>query len=960
LSQSSNAARHSLHTNCILFAVLIHNLLTSYNFNLKNCNTHKLGWIAGIFLSLILLFAEIIGYGQVQFLKQGTASLSGHLIDSITGDNIPYAVISFLKNDSSLVRFSRSGPDGYWHLINLPAGTFILEISHSTYHEYYCNILIPRGAGITELGIIRLQAKVKNLAPAIVTPRTVIVRLTGDTLEYNTESYTIKPDANIQELISHLPGIQVDPNGGITVNGQRIDRILIDGEDIFKGNPTLITRNFNADMVSKVEILDKKSNEAEFTGVDDGKRTKVLNLVLKKSARNGLFLKDEGGGGPGGYYNINGLEGLFKNELQFTTMAIANNNGLGGFINSMDYGPIAIPVALGADPLNVSAGSGIPKTAGIGGHFSDRWNGGQNHISEDHYLQQVTTQPFSTTVSQQILPDSVYTQAERTSSINSTRTASASGLLEWKSDTTFSTIITAGGMKSTSANEYVSSTTSSFNKSMVNDSKNDINSSSVRQLFNGSIMASLNSRRQPGRKLALSGAIVNQSNISNGYLFALERFYTTGQNPVMIDTTDQRKAVTDRLLAGTGIVTLTQPLGKETVLGLGFDVSFGRSQTFQETFGKSGGKYQQYIDSLSNQYQLNLASQKMTLNIQGVYGRFKYVIGIDLQNDHYRQINLDKDSSQKLDDQVLLPAVSLRYSISKEKSLSVIYSTGILQPTISQQEPVENNTDPLHIYIGNSNLRPSISRSLDMRFMSVKSMVTSFAANLNFLSNAISIRVQTDSLGRQVSEPVNVGGTKTVTLEYSLGKSVKSSGIDFGMNLSLIGQQSASYIGSLLNNNYIYVPGAAFSIGKVLPNVYSIHLSESGNYSFSRNTVNTISIIKYWALAQAGEISYFVLPGIELSSDLSYNWQQKISYGEKDISVLLWNASLSKSVLKDKLTISASVTNIMNQNTGFIRSVLANQFSETTSNVIGRYWMIKVVYRLNQSGKHSNDSKFDR
>src|SRR6185437_1226188 len=154
-----------------------------------------------------------------------------------------------------------------------------------------------------------------------------------------------------------LPGLQISPDGTITYNGDKIEHLLVDGEDIFGSDPTTVTRNFDASKIARVEILDRKSDQAIFTGIDDGTRTRTLNLVLKPTAKDGYFGKVDAGGNTDGFYNVDGVVGSFENKEKFTVLGLASNTGILGFTNNEGNSPASVNFSnVNADPLYASAG----------------------------------------------------------------------------------------------------------------------------------------------------------------------------------------------------------------------------------------------------------------------------------------------------------------------------------------------------------------------------------------------------------------------------------------------------------------------------------------------------------------------------------------------------------------------------------------------------------------------------
>ena len=294
------------------------------------------------------------GYAQVEVLK-------GRLRDTALDRDCSNALISLLRSDSSLLYFTRSGIDGRFEFSNLlPTGVYIIMIEHPFFLPLFRRFEVQTSAAY-DFGIIPLSPKADSLESVLVTPEGPRAQFRRDTVEYSTGHLTAEANATVEAMIGRLPGLQVSPDGTITYNGQKIQRVLVDGQEMFGSDVTLITRNLNADMIAKVQIVDSKSRQSQFTGIDDGQRTKALNLILKEDSKKGYFVKAEGGGDLQGYYQAGGILGSFKDKQQLMVLGTAANTGSIGFNGASGSLGTGIYIEGGTDDaLGASAGTGIP------------------------------------------------------------------------------------------------------------------------------------------------------------------------------------------------------------------------------------------------------------------------------------------------------------------------------------------------------------------------------------------------------------------------------------------------------------------------------------------------------------------------------------------------------------------------------------------------------------------------
>lgn len=249
----------------------------------------------------------------LQSINAQNASITGTVTDTVNSKKLQYAVVSIIdKTDSSLVAFTRTDKSGNFNLKNLPVGKFAISISYPAFADYVDDIQMDADKQI-DIGNINLINKA-TLLKEIVIRQNNAMKIKGDTTEFTADSFHVQANATAEDLLKVLPGIQVDKNGKIIAQGQEVQKVLVDGEEFFSDDPTVATRNIRADAVDKVQVFDKKSDQAAFTGIDDGEKTKTINLKLKEDKKNGYFGKISAGGGLKNKYNNEGMINFFKGK----------------------------------------------------------------------------------------------------------------------------------------------------------------------------------------------------------------------------------------------------------------------------------------------------------------------------------------------------------------------------------------------------------------------------------------------------------------------------------------------------------------------------------------------------------------------------------------------------------------------------------------------------------------------
>lgn len=791
--------------------------------------------------------------------------------------------------------------------------------------------------------------KVDSLKAAIVTA-TMRPRMKGDTLEYNTEHIQVPPNAVVEEFLRRLPGLQVDADGAISYNGDKIQHLLVDGEDIFGSDPTMVTRNFDASKIARVQILDRKSDQATFTGIDDGTRTKTLNLVMKESARDGYFGKVEGGGNTNGYYNANGALAAFRDKEQFTALGLASNTGITGFSSNAGRAPATVTFFNGnTDALGASAGTGIPKFDAAALHYANTWVGSGDHLTANYQYSHYFTQPVTNTQSLQTQPDNVYGQNQRGQSTNQQDQHWVYGIYDWVLSSKSALKFAFHGSNSQGQNQLGSSGSSTINDNLVNASQRTIQDNVSRQNIGGDISWRIRIGHRTDRVFSASAGVTPIDNTTSGYLYSINKFYQPNGLIQSIDTVDQRKVISSHSLNVSGSINYTELLWKGAVLGLSYGVSHTGDNPLQATYDRGDGKYQEMVDSLSTHFKTQTISQRATINLQGKTGHLGYTFGTDWIRYSYQQQDLIADSTLRLNYNNLAPRLLLNYTPSPATNLNFNYNASTQQPTIAQLTPATNNTDPLHLMLGNPNLKPGFNQNFRLDFRHFKTWLINLSLITTFTSNSISTKTTTDSLGRQISQPVNVDGGRTAGLNLSISRKVL--GFDAGLHAMGTYARTVNYINTDLSRNDAYTGGGGFSLNKFVADKYSLQLSTNFTYFDQVSSINTAAPVHYWTQNHQGLLVIYLIPNFEIGTSATYTWQEKTSAFASSTSVLLWNGYVARNFLHNKLVAKFQFNNILDANAGITRTNTGNINTQSSTNILDRYWILSAIYHFDKMFK---------
>lgn len=769
----------------------------------------------------------------------------------------------------------------------------------------------------------------------------------SDTVEYNTSSILLQHNAEVEDLLKRLPGLRIDPDGSIYYNGDKIQHLYVDGEDIFGNDPTVVTRNFDATKIARVQIINSKSDQAVFTGFDDGARTKTINLIMKDSAKNGYFGKVDGGGDTENYYDTHGFLAGFRQKEQVMLLGIAANTGKQAF--SDNGGASLLGLGGSQDPLDASAGAGIPRTDGIATHFSNTWPAPAIHLSANYQYSNYYTKPLSEIQTVQTQPDSIYSQNQSSQSINRQYVHWIYGAFDWTPNkrSTINILFHVGN--SAGSNQLSSSTTSNFNEIQVNNTQRAIRDQ-VSRLSTG---VDFSGRKQLGNRAGgnvwINVGINEIKKITAGYVYSRNTFYQPTGFLESLDTVDQRQQINYANLNIGATIGYNQPLWKNNLIGFSYGWQFTQIDALQYTYNWGNGKYQSLVDSLSTHDKNGISTQNIATNLSGKFGPLNYLLAVTWSVCDFKQNDIKVDSTSKISYTALAPVISLTYNPNSTASWAFFYTASSRQPSPDQLITVKNNSNPLNLTLGNPNLKPEFDQKLKLNFHRFKSWILNFRLDMTLTQNTIGSRTTTDSLGRQVTQPENTAGGKTISTNLSFDHSLTA--FDLGLHTAGTYNDASNYLNTDFNLSRNYSGTEGISLRRFVKNAYSIQLDAEYTYIQQLNSVNAASPVRYWSHGERGDIRLYWLPNSEIGTNAVHTWQQKASTFDKNVSILMWNAYITRNFFHDNLVVKFQFNNITDANSGISRSSTGNVNTQAYNNILRRNWMLSLIYRFDKQFK---------
>ena len=926
------------------------------------------------------------------------------LHDESNGEAVGFATVSLTKEGAQKPeKYVLSESDGKVEIHGVHPGTYVFKAELLGYKDYVKTIKIPDNK---DLGDVKMEPDRQQLEAAAVSAVGNPIIIKKDTIEYNASSFKTTDNDVLEDLLKKLPGFDVSDDGSITINGKTVNKITIDGKTFFLDDPQLASKNIPAKVISKLKVIDKKSDQAEFTGIDDGEEETVIDLSVKPGMMKGTFGNVSAGAGHDipstavdGDWRYQGAAfvGKFTEKTQLSLIANANNTNNRGF-NDLS----------GSMMGNMRGGGGGFGGGGMGGGFggfgggngiTTSWMGGLNGAwtlfdnkmdLSGNYLYNNTNRLVEEQSSRTTyLQD--YDQIYNSEGVNDTRSWGhrVGARLEHKfSENTsivFQPQINFGGGNYVQTSDY----NTDYDRSGTIDKINKGTSSNTgdNRNFNASGFALLRQRLgKPGRTLTVMGRYsfsnnklnsLNQSNVYSAYVGEDE----WGN----LQVTDQKIDQTSNSHSVMGRVTYTEPLGEGFFVEANYSYNWSRSSSEKNTYDNTnGGIFDPYY---SNSVINDSKRHDIGANFLYQNEKFRAQLGFSAQptkthNETYR-------SGQQLDpyDDTrwrFAPTGMLWWEMGEDANMRIFYRGSSNQPSVSQLIPVPDNTNPLRISFGNPYLAPYFSHGIngDYRFNNKKNFASvNVRFNGSYVQDPITTATWYGPNGASYSMPFN--GPDSFNAGANLFANLPLGQSNFTIsNMSRANYStSASYVGgndvtNLIGNYYDATTGdmdyagfmAAYNANKfkfdenIIRTVSAVErlrvtyrndaleVTVSGRtrmnkswYTINDNADNTMTFNNQ---ATASVNWTWDLAGLTFKSDYNFNWYNGYSSELNYTPEHILNAEIQKLLFNNTMTIALKGYDILGQAKNLSVTDNENYHSETINNTLGRYVILSLTWRF--------------
>ncbi len=917
----------------------------------------------------LLLFCFLVTASHIIFAQ---SSVRGVINDTINKQKLQNASVLLLHaRDSILYKFTRSNATGAFSFPKVDTGRYKLLVTENAYADYVDDVIV-KDAGDINLGQIELTLKANILQEVVVQQKIAAMRMKGDTLEYAADSFKVREGASVEEMLKKLPGIQVDKDGKITAQGETVQKVYVDGEEFFGDDPTLATRNIQADAIDKVQVFDKKSDQATFTGIDDGEKTKSINLKLKDSKKNGYFGKLDLSSNFKDRWNNSAMINNFKGKNKLSAYGIISNTGKtgldwgerdkyggsGGMQYDDDFGGFYFSMNNDDEFSNGSYyGEGLPKSWSTGLNYSNKWNEDKVSLNGSYRYNKLNSEGAGSTISQSLLPgDDYFINREQSFTFSSRERHSANATYDWQIDSSTSAKITASGYSgnSLSRSNYLSSYT---NAAGVAVNQNNRVTSSNGNDQNLNINAIIRKKfKKIGRSFSLNLNEIYNDNTSNGFLKSLTNYFDTTSGQFVRDSlTNQQKLNESNVNTLSARAVYTEPLSKKVFLEVNYAIRNNTSDSKRLSYDSSAeGKYETLNNEYSNDYRFNVLTNTAGAAFRYNGKKLTASAGSDAGFTNFYQKDLLLDTTYSRNYTNFFPKANFNYKFNSNTRLNFNYNGSTRQPSITQIQPVKDNTNTQFQYLGNPSLKQSFQHRFNLsfnRYNVFKQRGFWFWSSFSTTSHAIVTNQTTDKTnGITTLQYVNSNGNFNYNASINMNGKVKKLDMYVNGGFDFNGSRYSNIVNgdkNVTNNN---VPSLNFGFGKDKEKKYNVWYNYNFAYNFSKSAIQTGSALNYWTQHHQLNGNLVILKKWEVNTDINYDLRQKTDVFTSDNDVFLWNAYIGRRLLKnDKAIIKITANDILNQNKGYSRDVNSNILTERSYQTLRRYFMLAFTWNFSKN-----------
>lgn len=869
-------------------------------------------------MRITIVFAMVILLPYMTY-AQYKGKLTGVVADAVNSQPLDGATISVMDSTTGIYfMHAVSNSKGEFTVTALPMDTVLqVIITFTGYHDTTAIIRISSKTKINNSGTWKMIAG-DELEAVTVTARKAPFVIKKDTLEFNATAFTSLPTDMVQDLLRKLPGVAVDMQGNVTVNGQKVDKIKVDGRDFFNPNIKTALENLPGAIIEKVQVTPSKDDaQANTSLINSPDRNLTINLQLKKANKKGKFGHIGAAYGTQYLYQGDVMLNLFNEGRRYSAKASANKGNQGGYLGQ-----------------GVTWGLNANEEIGKKIELDANYQGGTNE-----------QRGTSGTERQNILPDSSFLYKNISANRNGTDEHRVNSNINIEFDTLQRMNIRpelAWWRNTNNLDNNAVSTT--MDGELINSQRNLQRNSTQTTRFSNSANYSKSSRDR-------------NTNISVSWNFNSETgkgtFLNRSENSFgnKTDSVNQHGDSRDNRIGNNAGIGISQTLFKSLRTSVYYGISQSTSRNIKNVYNTD--------NKLDTNFSIDNRSRMISQSPNASIGYSNEKIAVELAAGwtFVKQENniINKDTVIRIDQKNFTPTISTQWTFAKGSSLTGQYSVGSSAPSADQLAPVPDNRNPLYITKGNPNLKTSFQHNVNAELQYYSPDLRWFGnmrGGGTFIEQPIVSDNYFDDSGRQVSTWRNAASSRSVSLNMTVGRSVKVGEWNWQITVEadMRNSEELGYINAQLNkvNNTQVSPRINMNMN------YATKIFMSARAEIQNNkttySLSNINNIKYDNKNVTVNCTWAPMQKLQISIGASYYYNAQLPK-EFQRSQTLVNGSVNYYLLKNnKLSVGVAVNDILNNGVTTTRTITPTAIETTQVNVVRRYALFTAQYRISEFG----------
>ncbi|WP_066511524.1 outer membrane beta-barrel protein [Rufibacter sp. DG15C] len=930
--------------------------------------------------SLLLLLLFTLSFTA---FSQST-SVSGTVVGG--GSPLIGATVALLKADSSVFRGAATDVDGGFQIASVPAGRYIVKASYLGFTDFYRGVTVS-GSSVA-LGTLTLSSASQRLREVEVVGRAATVITKADTAEMNAAAYKVNKDANAENLIQKMPGVTIQ-NGQVQAQGERVQRVLVDGKEFFGEDPSAVLKNLPAEVISKIQVFDRQSDQSQFTGFSDGNEQKTINIITKPEFRTGRFGRVSVGAGTDDRYRVSGNINQFEGDRRISIVGLSNNVNEQNF-SSEDLVGVASASSRGGGgnrggggqrgpggggfggggnntgDFLVNTNNGIARTNAVGINYLDKW-GKKVDVQGSYFFNHSNTNSNYSLYRDNLrqgISYSIYNENGITGAVNQNHRLNFR--LTYAIDSANSIIVRPRiSFQQNEGNENVSGST--ISGSPITSLTRLIDSNLSGLNVNNNILYR-HSFAKRGRTISFDVSTGYNSNDADKDIFS---------NTINGDRTNLQDQIS--ILDNSGLVlganvNYTEPLTDKTQLQLTYATNYNKSDGDYRTYerAENSEEYTTLVESQSSLLESTTKTQEF-----GTGWRYNNKDFQVMLNARYQYLTLETDQilpsvmnpSYKYHN--VLPFGMLRYNFNSDRNVRIFYNGRPQTPSVDQLQSAIDKSNSLIWTQGNPALQQSFNHNFNVRYSAANpGKSSSFfivvggstaqdyigRETLNAENNPNpdpTDKTWEESPNLRLIRPVNLGGQYTMRtfLVYGLPVPFIKSNVNVNANASYT--KNPGLEDGLENNLATSNVGGGLTLSSNISENLDFLFSTNATYNEGTYSLNKDQNNSYYNQSSQFRLNWLVWKGLNLTTELNHQYNGGLA-DEIDPTFLLWNGSVGYKFMKDRQAeIRLSAFDILGENTSIQQNLSSSYVEEVQTNVLQRYFMVSFVYNLRMFGMNN-------